>query len=386
MESMYQPIIPGLPDDLALYCLARLSHGHHGLLETVSKRWRDVVRSDEYSNFKAREGWCGDWLFVLTEGMRNQWVAYDPEADRWHPVPLNPRKHLPDRWPLGFSCVCVNNKFLVIGGSYELWHPRECSFISKEVVQFDPFKKEWSSAASMRTPRSHFACCIIDGKIYVAGGRNSDYPKGITLAEVYDPLTDSWEDLPPMPIPLMDCIGIAYKGNFHVLSDTLGLQDRNPTEVFDPSNRKWCIKHDNWPFSRASQVSVQVTKDDRLYTVEDWGESIVKTRDAEKEEWDSVGKVPPVFVSNHSRPLEAFDYGFAALGHELYVVGGKVLKWEELGVGRFEIVKLDRVRVCDPTCSPLSWRETRPMCLTSSGSILGCTSLKETSPKRVTDQ
>lgn len=194
-----------------------------------------------------------------------------------------------------------------------------------------------------------------------------------------------WEDLPPMPMPAMDCVGIAYKGNFHVLSDSLGLQDQSPTQVFNPSNRKWCIKHENWPFSRARQVAVQVTEDGQVYTVEDWGESIVKTRDAEMEEWYSVGKVPPVFIPHHSRPLEVFDYGFAALGHELYVIGGKVLKWEESGVGRFEIIKLDRVRVCDPTCLQLSWRETRPMCMTAAGSILGCASLKGSSSKRVTN-
>jgi hypothetical protein len=30
----------------------------------VSKRWRDLIRSSDYVAFKAREGWCGDWLFV----------------------------------------------------------------------------------------------------------------------------------------------------------------------------------------------------------------------------------------------------------------------------------------------------------------------------------
>lgn len=186
---MHQPIIPGLPDDLAMRCLARLSHGYHGLLEAVSKRWREVMRSDDYSNCKAQEGWCGDWLFILTEGTRDQWIAYDPEADRWHPLPLNPRPHLKYRWWSGFSSICVNNKFLIIGGSYE---KGEWPFITNEVVQFNPFRKEWSSAASMLTPRSHFACCVIDGKVYVAGGRNSDYPRGLNLAEVYDPLTDKY--------------------------------------------------------------------------------------------------------------------------------------------------------------------------------------------------
>ena len=63
-ESEKGSIIPGLPDDLGLRCLAKMSHGHHGLLETVSKRWRDLICSSGYATFKAREGWCGDWLFV----------------------------------------------------------------------------------------------------------------------------------------------------------------------------------------------------------------------------------------------------------------------------------------------------------------------------------
>ncbi|KAK9147168.1 hypothetical protein Sjap_007071 [Stephania japonica] len=26
--------------------------------------------------FKSSEGWCGKWLFVLTEGDYTQWIAY----------------------------------------------------------------------------------------------------------------------------------------------------------------------------------------------------------------------------------------------------------------------------------------------------------------------
>ncbi|WZZ57716.1 hypothetical protein YC2023_057823 [Brassica napus] len=84
METIEQSIIPGLPDDLALKCIAKLSHGYHGKLECVSKGWRDLVRSDAYSCYKARNGWSGSWLFAHSN---NQWVAYDPDADRWHPLP-----------------------------------------------------------------------------------------------------------------------------------------------------------------------------------------------------------------------------------------------------------------------------------------------------------
>ncbi|OVA13501.1 Kelch repeat type 1 [Macleaya cordata] len=379
MESTYQAIIPGLPDDLAFRCLAKVSHGYHGLLEAVSKTWRDVIRGSDYSSFKAREGWCGNWLFVLTEGSNSQWTAYDPDADRWHPLPKIPRAD-PSLHHYGFSCVSVRNRFLVIGGSYASYDPEfpnQRPLVTNDVMQFDPFEKDWCKVASMQTPRSHFACSVVRGKVYVAGGRKSSGSRGLALAEVYDPLEDRWEELPPMPAPQMDCIGLSYKGCFHVLSDHVGLPDQNTSEVFNPSDRTWQTVEDVWPFSRAMQFAVTVVGDDRVYTVVDWGESSIKTRDTDQGEWYNVGSVPPVLLPDHTRPLEAFGYGFAAHGQDLYIVGGKVLKWEELGAGRFDIVKLDLVRVCDPTVVPLKWRETRPMGGLARGAVIGCAFMEE---------
>ncbi|KAF8392755.1 hypothetical protein HHK36_023104 [Tetracentron sinense] len=375
-EYVHQAIIPGLPDDLALRCLAKVSHGYHGLLGVVSKRWRDLIRSSDYSGLKAREGWCGNWLFVLTEGT-NQWVAYDPEADRWHPLPKIPRAH-PNSQHYGFSCVSVCNRFLVIGGSYARQvFPHQKPLITNDVMQFDPFKKQWDVVASMQMPRSHFACSVVLGKVYVAGGRTSSSTRGLALAEVYDPMKDKWEELPPMPIWQMNCLGLSYKGQFHVLSDQVGLSDENTSKVFNPSDRAWCTVENAWPFSRAMQFAVQVMGDDQVYTLGDWGESSIKTRDTDQGEWYSVGSVPCVILPDHSRPLEAFGYGFAALGRQLYILGGKVLKWEESGAGRFDVVKLGLVRVCEPTVVPLKWRETRPMCGSARGEVLGCASMEE---------
>ncbi|GKV10478.1 hypothetical protein SLEP1_g21832 [Rubroshorea leprosula] len=376
---MQQDIIPGLPDDLALRCLAKVSHGYHGLLETVSKRWRDLFRSCEYGNYKAGQGWCGNWLFVLAERSNNQWIAYDPDADRWHPLPKIPT--VQDGWQhFGFSCVCVYNWLLVIGGSFAPTgsaFSRQSPVITNDVMLFDPCRKQWTRVASMRTPRSQFACSVISGKVYVAGGCNLSHRKGLALAEVYDPMTDRWEELPPMPSPQLDCLGLSYKGEFHVLSDLVGLGEQNTSEVFSPSKKTWCTVEDIWPFSRAMHFAVQVMGDDQVYTVVDRGESLVKTRDTEKGEWYNVGSVPSVILPYHSRALEAFGYGVCTLRRELYVLGGKVLKWEEYGAGRFDIVSLDVVRVCNPLERPLKWREIRPICGSASGSILGCASLEE---------
>ncbi|RZC89108.1 hypothetical protein C5167_030799 [Papaver somniferum] len=377
-STHHEPIIPGLPDDLAFRCLAKLSHGYHGLLESVCKTWRNTIRNPDYFSLKSRENWSGKWLFVQTEGTHNHWIAYDPDADRWHPLPEIPYQN-PGLHHYGFSCVTVGSRFLVIGGFYaprdvEIVHQRHLA--TNDVVMFDVFKKEWSRVSGMRTARGNFACSVVCGKVYVAGGREVHGTMGIDLAEVYDPSEDRWEELPPMPVPQMDCIGMSYKGCFHVLSDHVGLPDQNPTVIFSPSDKTWHTVEDIWPFSRAMQFAVTVVGDDRVYTVVDWGESSIRTRDRDQGEWYNVGPVPPVLLPGHSRPLEAFAYGFAAHRQNLYVVGGKVLKWEELGAGRFDIVKLDVVRVCDPTVVPLKWRETRPM-RGACGAVTGCAFLEE---------
>jgi N-acetylneuraminic acid mutarotase len=50
----------------------------------------------------------------------------------------------------------------------------------------------------MPTPREHLASAVVDGKLYVTGGRWDGVGNRATL-EVYDTITDAWESLPDMP-------------------------------------------------------------------------------------------------------------------------------------------------------------------------------------------
>ncbi|KAH9330151.1 hypothetical protein KI387_002259, partial [Taxus chinensis] len=104
--------------------------------------------------------------------IRGPWNAYDPEADRWHPLPPIPWANSNQRH-LGFSCISVAKKFLVIGGHYtplDILGPLKKFTATNEVVQFDPFTNQWSKVAGMRVARSNLACAAVRGKVYVAGG------------------------------------------------------------------------------------------------------------------------------------------------------------------------------------------------------------------------
>ncbi|ONK67680.1 uncharacterized protein A4U43_C05F2620 [Asparagus officinalis] len=355
---MSEAIIPGLPDDLAFRCLAKISHGYHGLLECVSKKWRWTIKSSDYANLKAKEGWCGNWLFACTHmGHKSQWNAYDPDANRWHPVPGFPWANYESL--RGCSCICVCKRFLVVGGCY-----MKGNLGTNNVIMFDPFKQQWSCVSSMRTARTNFASAAINDKVYVAGGNNSDSTEGLSAAEVYDPYLDRWEDLPPMPFVLFECFSVSYGGQFHVIGKKASNFEYDTYVIFNPINQTWHIVEDLWPFSKLSREYTTVT-DGGIYAILD--DDIVKVTNKYMR---PLGTFPAIILQGHVRPLKPFGFSLIGFKQKLYVVGGMALRYDS-DARSYDVVELSTVRSFDPTKMPLEWCDVRPMPVQSSG-VIGC--------------
>eukprot|EP00249_Psilotum_nudum_P007580 c20672_g1_i1 orf=206-1249(-) len=312
--SIVEPLIPGLPDDLALQCLAKISHGYHGVLQAVCKRWQRLIGSQTYIRAQAQEGRCGDWLFVLTEETKDgRWNAYDPAADRWHFLPRVPdirsRQH-----HHGFACTGVGKKLLVMGGYYTsndtVTQPVKF-YATNEVLQFDPFTKQWSRVASMRVARCNFACAVIGGKVYVAGGCSSSRSNPLADAEVYDSATDKWQDLPPLPSAREDCVGVNLGGLFYVVAGVVDNHiSQKQAEVFDPERSVWYSIWDMWLFARQMPCPVTAV-DGCIYALDDWDANYIKAWKPYGMGWEKLGPVPPVhlqgrfseLVWKHIRPM-----------------------------------------------------------------------------------
>ena len=61
---------------------------------------------------------------------------------------------------------------------------------------YDTQTDTWVKKQDMPRFRLHFTTVVVDGKIYVIGGKIVDNPFKATstnLVEVYDPLTNKWE-------------------------------------------------------------------------------------------------------------------------------------------------------------------------------------------------
>ena len=112
---------------------------------------------------------------------------YDPATNRSSFMGNMPRSG--HTWGAGGA---IEGKLYVVGGTYN-----DLS-VTDSLDAYDPVTELWTSLAPMPTPRSGAAAAVINGKLYVAGGNDAGFV-ALTTLEVYSPITNSWQTLAPMP-------------------------------------------------------------------------------------------------------------------------------------------------------------------------------------------
>jgi N-acetylneuraminic acid mutarotase len=105
----------------------------------------------------------------------------------------NPRDH--------FSTVTVAGKVYILGGEigHDQLHDQQY-----EVDIYDPASDTWTRGADMPVARSHAESSTFvtdDGKIVIGGGQIDDFKAAGSIFK-YDPASDRWTELAPLPIPL----------------------------------------------------------------------------------------------------------------------------------------------------------------------------------------
>ena len=116
-------------------------------------------------------------------GASNLHLRYSPITDSWDT--LAPVPYLAQQ-PAG---AVVDDKIHICGGGY----PNTGSRLDKHYV-YDPDSLQWYPAALMPVATAIHKAVGLDGKFYVMTGQPDK-----TLCEYYDPPTDSWHQLNPLP-------------------------------------------------------------------------------------------------------------------------------------------------------------------------------------------
>ena len=175
--------------------------------------------------------------------------AYNPATDEWiqgPEIPANRRRG-------SAGLVIHQDKFYIIGGNIEGHNGRYVSFFD----EFDPATGTWTALADAPRPRDHFHAAVIRNKLYLAGGRLSGGPDGLSqplIAEVdvYDFSSNTWSTAPDLPTPRAAAAVAIFNNELYVIGGEIGtdLQGNfvgdavKTTEAFDPIAGTWSTKND----------------------------------------------------------------------------------------------------------------------------------------------
>jgi N-acetylneuraminic acid mutarotase len=180
--------------------------------------------------------------------------VYDPATNTWesrHPMSV-PRNH-------AFSGV-VNGKIYVIGG--RTGHGFILSATNTDVVEaYDPASNTWSMPKErMPTARSGGASGTDGRRIYVAGGEvtTTELVGAFRAVEAYDPATNSWIALPSMPMPRHGVAGALINNRFHLVSGMI--QSAGALTFLDPTLSTHTAMHDILDLRFFPDLSTPATK------------------------------------------------------------------------------------------------------------------------------
>lgn len=181
--------------------------------------------------------------------------AYDVNNDEWTQLANS-------NLAVAYSAFhMVNEKGYMIGGMGK-------TFISRSVDEYDPASDVWNIRGSMPTSRFATQSVVVNDKIYVLGGISEvDSIGGIRslivsrAVEVYDPSTDRWEILEPMPsvddgslksVPYGVAFGSAVHATvggserIYIFSGIRKISDSGKIEEFNDRILYYEISSDSW--------------------------------------------------------------------------------------------------------------------------------------------
>jgi len=244
-------------------------------------------------------------------------LEYDPETLTWttkQPAPT-PRSQ--------FAIAVYHNKIYVIGGSEGYDQSTDSHILSSLNEVYDPLTDTWESKTPMPTNRSQLNANVVDGKIYLIGGRTGGQYSTVDLNEVYDPQTDSWTTKAPIPYPVVQYASVAVDGKIFVMggqdefADTVNL---DVVQIYDPSTDTWSFgtPMPNVVWQAAAGATTGVWAPKRIYLFGGlpeqglFGTNITQVYNPETDSW----------TMGTSMPTSRFNFAVGVVNDTFYALGG----------------------------------------------------------------
>jgi N-acetylneuraminic acid mutarotase len=208
--------------------------------DPATDRWRDrapIPHETSHAGVAGLNGKIyviGGFIAVPHAGALDLAFEYDVATNKWRQLP-------PLSSPRGsIGLAVVGGKVHAIGGRglYKV------TVNTHEV--YDPATGKWSKARPLPKARDHAGVIVVDGLIHVIGGRTAGGSDLVNLHDVYDPRTDSWQSAAPLPTARSGGAVVDYRGLILYVGGECktpkpggGGEGFTENEAYDPKTNMW---------------------------------------------------------------------------------------------------------------------------------------------------
>lgn len=228
--------------------LGPLADGRVLLRLGIYDPWTGAVRDGNAQSHVAPAALLNDGTFLFVGGTDGGMVLRSALAtvDRYDPVTDSMRATggVKNGRTTAATVVLLDGRVLLLDGASGYWDKHDTPALAPPLV-YDPALDTWRNTASVPVSRRDAAAARLgDGRVLIVGGfeRPREGFKGYAtfpataVAEIYDPVADSFRVVPPMHVARMDHVAVsAPDGSVYVF----GGADELRGERFDPKTETW---------------------------------------------------------------------------------------------------------------------------------------------------
>ncbi len=217
------------------------------------------------------------------------------------------------------------------------------------LYRYDPTPiNSWSQLASHPgAPVDHMGAVVVDGLLYAIGGTEEFPGPSVRAAYRYDPATNQWRGISPLPV-VLGAMGIgAVNGKIYCIGGLSGSQATDYVFEYDPPTDTWTDLTGVCPMPTARDHSVAAVVDGRIHVIGGRTVTIASIIGAH-EAFDPASRT---WQSLSPLPTPRAGFASAVLGGRILVMGGE---GSGFAGGVFSVVE-----EYDPATD--TWRRLSPM-------------------------
>ncbi|KAF8776394.1 hypothetical protein HU200_003548 [Digitaria exilis] len=243
------PLLPGLPDDLAIAVLIRVPRADHWKLRLVCRRWHRLLAGNYFYALRRRLGLAEQWLYAVTRHGHDGHVSWHALATSrggggaWRTLPPLPPEYA-GAGADGFGSAVLGGCHLyLLGGSTD---PRGSGGggggAMRRVVFYSARSNRWHRAPDMLRRRRSFAACVMNNRLYVAGGESGGGgAAALKSAEVFDPAKNRWSFVAEMAVAMVPFVGAVHGGRWYLKGLDAENQQQVVSQVYSPATDTWTV-------------------------------------------------------------------------------------------------------------------------------------------------